>query len=286
MNHPKLPCHCLAAHPWLPATSAVVPSGISIVNKRKSSVSNGGVTGRVLKCPASSLHGGTTRTRKGNPRALVQEIEYVGDVAAAVGETAKKVAAAAQEVEKAFKTIYDIIDTTHTVSIRVVNLTGHTFELTKHEHDHGNWADDPGMGHNVFPAVAIGSWQLSGCLTKDIGLWTGTEGKLSYKSEAGGNHHFATFYWDNPGPLSLQSNDCWAISGKLNYENGKLVMGWPPFLNSDAIKVHSFITGGNRANASYIIMDADLPADAEEQLNVKLALVNSMPWLPGLVDIV
>lgn len=218
--------------------------------------------------------------------ALVQQIEYVGDVAAAIGETATKVAKAAIELEKSFKVIYDLIDTDHTVTIRVANLTDYTFHLSKEEHDHGNWANDPGIGHDVFPAIAIDGWQLSGCLTKDSGFLTGTEGKLHYKTEAGGTQHFATFYWDNPGPLSLQKNDHWAISGKLNMVGGNLVMGWPPYLNSDAIKVYSFMTSGNRARALYAIVGTNLSREDEEQLTTKLALLNSMPWLPGLVNFV
>ncbi|CAH0156925.1 hypothetical protein SRABI83_00854 [Arthrobacter sp. Bi83] len=206
--------------------------------------------------------------------AIVQAIEYVGDIAAAVDETAKKVASAAQEVEKTLKAVYEAVDTDDTVAIRMANLTNYSFLLTKEAHKQGKWADDPGLGHNVLPPAQIDAWQLAGCLTKDSGLLTGTKGKLHYTTEVGGDKHFGVFHWDNPGPVSLQRNDAWAVSGKLDFENGKLVITWPPTLDSDVIKVMAFISPENKARALYVIVSTDLSPEAEEHLTSKLQLVN------------
>lgn len=205
--------------------------------------------------------------------AIVQAIEYVGDVASAVGETARRVGSAAQDVERSLKAVYDAISTDHTVAIRIANLTEHSFELTKEAHKRGSWVDDPGLGHDVLPPTQIGSWQLAGCLTKDSGDLTGTKGNLHYTTEVGGDKHYGVFRWDNPGPLSLQPNDTWAVSGKLDFENGQLVIAWPPTMDSDVIQVKAFISSGDKARALYVILGANLSAEAEEFLASKLQLM-------------
>ena len=119
--------------------------------------------------------------------------ECVGDIAAAVGESARKVASAAQEVDKSLKAVYDAIDTDHTVAILIANLTEHSFELTKEAHKRGSWVDDPALGHNVLPPAQMGSWQLAGCLTNDSGDLTGTKGKLHFTTQVGGDKHYGVF---------------------------------------------------------------------------------------------
>lgn len=205
--------------------------------------------------------------------AIIQAIESVGDVNAAVGETARKVASAAQEVEKSLKAVSDAIDTDHTVAILIANLTEHSFELTKEAHKRGSWVDDPALGHNVLPPAQMGSWQLAGCLTKDSGDLTGTKGKLHFTTQVGGDKHYGVFRWDNPGPLSLQPNDAWAVSGKLDFENGQLVITWPPSMDSDVIQVKAFISSGDQARALYVILGANLSDEAEEILASKLQLM-------------
>ncbi|MBT2550933.1 hypothetical protein [Arthrobacter sp. ISL-65] len=208
--------------------------------------------------------------------AIVQAIENVGDIASAIDETAKKVSSAAQEVEKALRTVYEAVDADDTVAIRVANLTNYSFELTREAHKQGKWADGAARGHNVLPPEQIDAWQLAACLTRDAGQLTGTKGRLHYTTEVGGDKHYGVFRWDNPGALSLQDNEAWAVSGTLDFENGKLVITWPPTLESDVIKVMAFISSGNKARALYVIVGADLSPDAEEHLTSKLQLVNSV----------
>jgi hypothetical protein len=209
--------------------------------------------------------------------AIVQAIEPVSDIASAVDETTKKIAAAAQAAEKELRTVYDTLDADDTVAIRVANLTNCSFELTREAHKQGKWADGADPGHNVLPPEQIGAWQLAACLTRDSGPMTGTKGRLHYTTEVGGDKHYGVFRWDNPGALSLQENDAWAVSGTLDFENGKLVIAWPPTMDSDLIKVMAFISQGNKAHALYAIVGADLSPDAVEHLTSKLQLVNSAP---------
>ena len=163
------------------------------------------------------------------------------------------------------------------MAIRVANLTNCSFELTREAHKQGKWADGADPGHNVLPPEQIGAWQLAACLTRDSGPMTGTKGRLHYTTEVGGDKHYGVFRWDNPGALSLQENDAWAVAGTLDFENGKLVIAWPPTMDSAVIKVMAFISQGNTAHALYAIVGADLSPDAEEHLTSKLQLVNSAP---------
>ena len=73
--------------------------------------------------------------------------------------------------------------------------------------------------------------------------------------------------------LSLQPNDAWAVSGMLDFENGQLVITWPPSMDSDVIQVKAFISSGDKARALYVILGANLPAEAEEILASKLQLM-------------
>jgi hypothetical protein len=59
----------------------------------------------------------------------------------------------------------------------------------------------------------------------------------------------------------------------LDFENGQLVIAWPPTMDSDVIQVKAFISSGDKARALYVILAANLPAEAEEFLVSKLQLM-------------